>query len=220
MTAGGHSFSFWGLGWWMCGANLGHCNGSTINSPVLSEIEWEDSHVCLCECIVYVCAFNDEFCRKYLHPLGTYILFIFLFFHLYPLCTQFFNAWSQVFRNDCPPMCVSLCLYVYAAWLGKGYRITAVFCLWEVLLRSFPFVVPTDLSFCSGAFWEATQGTFCISLLWQIVTNCQRYINRLCRIWEMPGAQSIEANWQEKCFFKIQPRLDVLGWSKRQTNSQ
>lgn len=179
------------------------------------------SRVCVCVNVLYMFVhltmnFAENICILWVL---TYCSFFF-FFHLYPLCTQFFNAWSQVFRNDCPPMCVSLCLYVYAVRLGKGYRITAVFCLWEVLLRSFPFVVPTDLSFCSGAFWEATQGTFCISLLWQIVTNCQRYINRLCRIWEMPGAQSIEANWQEKCFFKIQPRLDVLGWSKRQTNSQ
>lgn len=107
------------------------------------------------------------------------------------------------------PPCVFVC--VYTARLGKGYRITAVFCLWEVPLRSFPFVVPTDLSFCSGAFWEATPGTFCISLLWQIVTNCQPYINRLRRIWEMPGAQSIEANWQENTFSKSSQ--DLTFWA-------
>jgi len=199
MTAGGHSFSFWELGWWMCGANLGHCNGSSINYPMLSEIEWEESHVCIyCICLwIY-----QYILHKKLHHLGTYIpTFTPTYIHLFPLCTQFFNAWSQVFRNDCPPSCACV-LYVCAARLGKGYRITAVFCLWEVLLHSFPFVVPTDLSFCNGAFWEATQGTFCISLLWQIVTNCQRYINRLCRIWEMPRAQSIEANWQEKMLFQ------------------
>lgn len=90
---------------------------------------------------------------------------------------------------------------VHTPSLGKGYRIIAVLCLWEVLLRCFTFVFPTDLKFFTGAFWEATPGTFCISVLWQIVTNCQPYINRFHRIWEMPGAQSMKANWQQKCLF-------------------
>lgn len=164
----------------MYGANLGHCNGSAINYPVLSEIEWDDV-TCLCVNVLYMFVNLRMFCRKYLHPLGTCMLFIFLsFFHF---CTHFVPNISmpnpKCLRMIVPPR---VCLCVYAARLGKGYRITAVFCLWEVALCSFPFVVPTDLSFCSGEFWEAKPGTFCISLLWQIVTNCQPYINRLRRI--------------------------------------
>ncbi len=109
MTAGGHSFSFWGLGWWMCGANLGHCNGSAINYPVLSEIEWDDV-TCLCVNVLYMFVHLRMFCRKYLHPLGTCMLFIFLsFFHF---CTHFVPNISMP-DPKClrmTPPCVFVCL--------------------------------------------------------------------------------------------------------------